>query len=194
MKDLIRKSLSDLIGKTIDISNIQQRGIGDKIERLVIDTLFDKIGGDIKVYEAKSKRSIEDVQIVDGERVYKVDVKSHDVNGNFSMPNMISISRLKRFYIDPNNFFVIVMVSYHNDDKVSVIEDIVVNYIEDLSWDIIKIQNLGKGQIQIENMKNELKFFDGSRREWLEKLRDNAIEYYRKLITKIEKEWLNEWL
>jgi hypothetical protein len=194
MKDLIRKSLSDLIGKTIDISNIQQRGIGDKIERLVIDTLFDKIGGDIKVYEAKSKRSIEDVQIVDGERVYKVDVKSHDVNGNFSMPNMISISRLKRFYIDPNNFFVIVMVSYHNDDKVSVIDDIVVNYIEDLSWDIIKIQNLGKGQIQIENMKNELKFFDGSRREWLEKLRDNAIEYYRKLITKIEKEWLSEWL
>jgi hypothetical protein len=194
MKDLIRKSLSDLIGKTIDISNIQQRGIGDKIERLVIDTLFDKIGGDIKVYEAKSKRSIEDVQIVDGERVYKVDVKSHDVNGNFSMPNMISISRLKRFYIDPNNFFVIVMVSYHNDDKVSVIDDIVVNYIEDLSWDIIKIQNLGKGQIQIENMKNELKFFDGSRREWLEKLRENAIEYYRKLITKIEKEWLSEWL
>lgn len=180
--ELVKKSLEVLLNKEIDVLNIQQRGIGDKIEDIVCENIKKMKSDSMLVESATSRRSIEDVQILSSGRVYKFDTKSHNVDSDFSMPNLVSIDRLKRFYNSDNNFLCYIFVDYKVNSSVATITKIDVRLIEELDWDILAIQNLGKGQLQIKNMNNELKFVSIDRNSWMSLLRTNALGYYDNLM------------
>ena len=117
----------------------------------------------------------------------KIDTKSHDLNSEFSMPNLISIDRLAKFYKTDTNYLLYIFIDYVTVDNITTIKNVLVKLVEELSWEILAIQNLGKGQLQIKNMNNELLFIDANRVSWLSTLKSNAYIYYDKLIEKVKR-------
>jgi|GEM_PF-6856973 len=168
---------------------LMQRGIADLIETNITNYLLNITDTKWTVSPPKSKRSIEDVLIEFNDLVYYIDIKTVDRNAKFSMPNLISIDRLKKLYNNDNNFFILFIIEY--EDKEIISTDAM--FIENLSFDSIHIQNLGKGQLQIKNSKNTIQPYYGSRTEWLTELRSQAIVYYENLIKKtsiLKEEWI----
>lgn len=185
--NLVQNKLNELIGKEINVKNLQQRGIADRIEDIastIIHTLSDK---EVIVESATSKRSMEDIQIVTPDKLFKFDTKSHDVDSEFSMPNLVSIDRLKRFYQSDNNFLVYIFIDYKVVEEIAQIIDVKVKLIEELDWSILAIQNLGKGQLQIKNMNSDLVFGQINRKEWLEELSKHAIAFCDNLLAKTKR-------
>jgi hypothetical protein len=163
--------------------NLQQRGIADKLEDAcneIIRSNFDN------VKDATSRRSIEDITVKD---TY-IDHKTSDMSLNFKMPNMISIDRLKKLDKELIYNFII-----YDSNKKEIVDTFALNIYE-LNWDYLKIQNLGKGQLQITNME---KFLQSpkttlSKKEWLKKLKQEGIQFYKKAqkqAEKRQKEWEN---
>jgi hypothetical protein len=163
--------------------NLQQRGIADKIEdacNAIIKEKFDN------VVDARSNRSIEDISIGN---VY-IDHKSSDASKKFKMPNMISIDRLKKLDRPLLYNFIV----YNSKDK-TILKTFALDVYE-LNWDHLKIQNLGKGQLQITNM---AKFLESptttlTKDQWLQRLKQEAIKFYKKVqadAAKREKDWAN---
>lgn len=189
----IENVLIDLLNSTFETKSLAQRGIADKIEKICTDKIFELNGNDVVVKNAKSKRSIEDVQIEHNNNTYKIDIKSHGIDNEFSMPNLISIDRLRKFYDSVNNYLVYVFVDYTTKDDVTKITKIEVKLVEELHWSMLAIQNLGKGQLQIKDMNNELIFTEPNRTKWMDTLKTRAVKYYEKLIEKVEsyqKDWI----
>lgn len=162
--------------------NLQQRGIADKIEErcnLIIKQNFPD------VQDPRSRRSIEDITI--GETY--VDHKSSDEALDFKMPNLISIDRL----INIDSPLVYNFIIYNSEDK-TIVNNFSMSVYE-LNWDHLSIQNLGKGQLQIKNMKQFLQSpkTDLSKEEWIERLKAEAIVFYDNLLKKTQdrkKFWL----
>ena len=162
--------------------NLQQRGIADKIEErcnLIIKQNFPD------VQDPRSRRSIEDITI--GETY--VDHKSSDEALDFKMPNLISIDRL----INIDSPLVYNFIIYNSKDK-TIVDNFSMSVYE-LNWEHLSIQNLGKGQLQIKNMKQFLQSpkTDLSKEEWIERLKAEAIVFYDNLIKKTQdrkKFWL----
>ena len=86
-------------------------------------------------------------------------------------------------------------IVYDSKEK-QIIKTFALNVYE-LNWDHLKIQNLGKGQLQIINM---AKFLESptttmTKDLWLNKLKENAILFYKKVqkdAEKRQKEW-HQW-
>ena len=193
----IQDSLDKNLQKEIPYEGgLMQRGIADIIEVIVSDIILNLKDQSIKEsYEAKSKRSIEDVGLIttDYDDI-KIDIKTHDSESDLSMPNLISISRIKKFYENDKNLLLYVFVKYHTDNNSIHISEVIVKSIEQIDWGCLTIGNLGKGQLQITNM-NDISFNDFlSRKDWMERLSYDVIIYYRSLINKIETKWIKEWL
>lgn len=187
MDPQLTTKLSTLLEENLafpESKNLQQRGIADKIEDAcneIIKLNFDN------VVDARSNRSIEDITIGN---VY-IDHKSSDASKKFKMPNMISIDRLKKL----DRPLVYNFIVYSSKDK-QILRTFALNVFE-LNWDHLKIQNLGKGQLQITNMAKFLEspITNMSKDEWLDKLKDAAIEFYKKVqrdAEKRQKEW-QQW-
>lgn len=193
----IQDSLDKNLPKEIPYEgSLMQRGIADIIEVMVSDIILNLKDQSIKEsYEAKSKRSIEDVGLIttDYDDI-KIDIKTHDSESDLSMPNLISISRIKKFYENDKNLLLYVFVKYHTDNNSIQVSEVIVKSIEQIDWSCLTIGNLGKGQLQITNM-NDISFNDFlSRKDWMERLSYDVIIYYRSLINKIETKWIKEWL
>jgi len=200
----IQDSLDKNLPKEIPYEGgLMQRGIADIIEVMVSDIIKNLKHQSIKEsYEAQSKRSIEDVGLVTTDyNDIKIDIKTHDSESELSMPNLISISRIKKFYENQRNLLLYVFVKYINiidsenphGHSVQIL-DIKVSAIEQIDWSCLTIGNLGKGQLQITNM-NEISFNNVlTRKDWLERLSYDVIIYYRSLINKIETKWIKEWM
>lgn len=182
---MIKNKLTKVLTENLvfpESGNLQQRGIADRIEAACNDIIqkhFDD------VLPARSRRSIEDITIGG---VY-VDHKTSDLALDFKMPNMISIDRLRRLDCDLIYNFVI----YDSRTK-SIVKTFALSVYE-LNWDYLKIQNLGKGQLQITNM---AAFLQAPRSqltvlEWKAKLRQEARSFYRKVQRDAERR-MNEWL
>jgi len=182
---------------------LMQRGMADLLEVEISDKVESKaeelskmIDKHIMFEAAKSKRSIEDFQLVWNVNEIKFDVKTTEEN-KFSMPNLISIDRLKKYYLkNPNHFIVYIFVDYYiecdENNKFIHIRSIKSSFIENISWNCLKIQNLGKGQLQIIN-KDALEFdVTISREEWFGMLKIKATDFYNDLIKKTKKR-LIEW-
>ncbi len=164
--------------------NLQQRGIADKIEDACNAIIKEKFND---VIPASSRRSIEDITIGD---TY-VDHKTSDAALDFKMPNMISIDRLKKLDRELIYNFVI-----YDSNKKEIIETFALNVYE-LNWEHLKIQNLGKGQLQITSMVQFLKSPKSNltKGQWLNKLKEEAILFYKKVqkdAEKRQKEW-QQW-
>jgi hypothetical protein len=188
MIQLLRNTLSDLIGSQIDSDGIQQRGIADKIEESVCNKIKMINVNGLLVEDASSKRSLEDIQVTDENgNLYKIDIKTHDINADFSMPNMVSVARLLNFYKEESNNLAYIFVDYKEINNVTEITNITIRLVEELSWDMLAIQNLGKGQLQIKDMNSELIFIEPNRVEWINQLKVNMVKHYNKTIIKFQK-------
>ena len=182
--------INDLIGAKYKISShLQQRGIADYIEGTVRDVIIARHNG----RPARSKRSIEDVMV--GDFTY-VDIKTRDVNADFSMPNLISIERLRKLYIDPKNELVLIFVDYaveteevdsamYSREKYAAIKSIEIRPIESISWESMHIQALGKGQLQLKNAANPTKLYRLGRLQWLAQLKSESLLFIDKQIAKL---------
>jgi hypothetical protein len=183
---MLQLQLTEVLRKNLrfpETSNIQQRGIADKIEAACNDIIKENF---LNVKEASSRRSIEDITINDT----FIDHKTSDLSLKFKMPNMISIDRLKKLNKELIYNFVI-----YNSSKKEIINTFTLNVYE-LNWDHLSIQNLGKGQLQITSMVNFLKSpkTNLSKEEWINKLQQEAILFYKKVqrdSEKRQKEWQN---
>jgi len=187
MKNIINNILNNSIGKSFNTTNLQQRGVADVIEKYVCEQITKIDNKELIIERSKTKRSLEDVQIKNNQELYKIDIKTHDLNSDFSMPNLISVDRLKKFYENNNNHLMYIIISYTTNNNITQIKNIEIRYIEELSWEILGIQNLGKGQLQIKNMNNELIFVEPNREEWINTLKQNMIKFYKKQIAKTQK-------
>lgn len=184
----MKQKLTEVLNKELkfpDTKGVQQRGIADLMEDLcneIIEANFD----DVK--PPRSRRSIEDVNIGN---TY-VDHKTSDAALDFKMPNMISIDRLKKLDRDLIYNFII----YDSKEK-KVIKTFALDVYE-LNWDYLKIQNLGKGQLQITSMAEFLKNprTNLTKEQWIERLKKEAITFYKKVQKDAEKrqtDW-QKWL
>lgn len=191
---MINEKVGTLVDFKFDSKMLMQRGVADYIENLFCEKISEMSSSDIIVNEALSVRSIEDIEIRFNEGVYKIDIKTHDVNRDFSMPNLISIDRARKYLINPNNHIIYIFIDYAVTDDVVNIINVIVKSIESLDWSYLAIQNLGKGQLQIKSgMSGGLFFNDNvTRKEWMDMLLKEGKDYYQKLILKVT-EYINNW-
>lgn len=168
-----------------------QRSTADKIEddcRKIVKSHFKD-----SYKPARSKRSLEDFLIVENGTKNWIDVKTHfaQLEVGFSMPNLVSIDRLRKTLNKPNEEIVYVFVSYTRTDKV-YIKDVEVRYVYELDWSVLQIGNLGKGQLQIRDANKPLVYTIEGKESWMNRLKQEAISFYEKRIKAVEKE-LNTW-
>jgi len=153
-----------------------QRQIADIIEANLADYYVEQ-GGKLP----DSVRTIEDVSLGDT----LIDIKTRDVNRKFSMPNLISVARLRK---NKDTEIVYHFVDYEvSDDEVVVLNQTIVP-IWEIDWSVLKIQNLGKGQLQLCGVKdyNKLPRYKGTQEEWFVRLELEMVNFYKKQITKFE--------
>jgi len=141
------------------------------------------------------RRSMEDMAFYDNAgNYYAIDVKTHDVDTHFSMPNLISMQRLAKFYRNDTNTFCILIVDYK----------VVTDHIEYLSchfkpieyfaWSCLTLGALGWGQIQIKDSNRLLFEPEPSRKRWMLELCEAAAAFYETEIGKIaeRKDWFSK--
>lgn len=189
--EIIKKQLEPLLQNTYVMS---ERQMTSDLEYLICDTLLElNIGDEITVIQKTNIRSFEDLEIKHGDKLYKIDINSRNVDEVISLPSLMSIKRAKDFLIDYNNFILYIFVDYKLTDNDTNIVKISVQPIESLEWEYLSIQNLGRGQLQMKNVSKELTFNnDISRRDWLKLLTIKGSEYYSNLILKIT-EYKSKW-
>ncbi|MCK9475506.1 MAG: hypothetical protein M0R46_06300 [Candidatus Muirbacterium halophilum] len=181
----LKNNLKDF---TINTS-LQQRSVADIIEYKCCKLAKDEYT-DIYL-PAKSKRSIEDFCLV-SDTTNCFDVKTHHIQeSGFSMPNLISIDRLRKLLLDSKITLSYVFIDYKRIDNKIVIENINIKYIWQLDWSVLSIGSLGKGQLQILDNNKEMKYTDVGREEWSKILLQKGYEYNLKQMQKIQKEIKN---
>lgn len=182
---MIQSKLNKLISEQLvfpESANLQQRGIADKIEdacnQLIKENFTD-------VTPARSRRSTEDITI----GTTYIDHKTSDESLDFKMPNLISIDKLRKLDCDLIYNFVI-----YNSESKQIVKTFALNLYE-LNWDHLHVQNLGTGQLQINNMSNFLESPKTSltREEWENRLQQEVISFYDSLIKKTKKRQ-SQWL
>lgn len=167
-----------------------QRTIGDLLEFKVIELLKSLKDDNLinESIEARSKKSVEDITLIQNDIHHYVDIKTHNLDLDFSMPNLTSIEKLREILLDDKKTLIYVFISYKIQENLVIINTIEVKYIWNLDFSILRIGSLGRGQLQIKNMNNELIFNDDNKLTWFEKLKKVVNLYHDSRIKKIEKE------
>lgn len=166
------------------------RATGDAIQGILADHFEKIVGTEVCAkYSARfARRAMADLAFEDYDGFYYVvDVKTHRIDTEFSMPNLTSVKRLSRFYEDDKNYFVVLMVDYEIDGLQVVVREVKFVPIEFLAWDCLTIGALGWGQIQIANAKRVTLAPGTSRRDWMLRLCDTLFEFYPREIAKIDR-------
>jgi hypothetical protein len=169
------------------VDNLEQRGYADMIEKLVAEEAMKN--SPRQFYKARSKRSIEDFSYQTNGQQTWFDVKSFDVGSDFSMPNLVSIDRLRKVMADDSQDLIYILVEYkldHDAKKVSI-EKIEFRPVYTIDTSVLAIQNLGKGVLQIKNMHNSLDRYTGSKEDWMKEISAMAYKFYDKQIVKFKK-------
>lgn len=185
--DILKSLNSDFVKIIKDNNGITPRIVGDLTEGFIKKFFSNSLPKDIGSFinEKLGRRAMADFAFNDIYNNYiVVDVKTHNINTTFNMPNITSVERLSKFYSESdNNIFSLLMVSYNeNTNKFSEIYFIP---IEHLDWDCLNIGALGSGQIQIANYNNKTINKSQTRKEWMLNMVDALKEFYPKEIDKI---------
>jgi hypothetical protein len=186
LEGLIRENLSNF-----ELDDVfEQRSVGDKIEndcKEIAKRFFES-----NYISPRSKKSLEDFTLKFGDIINWFDVKTHfiqEVSG-FSMPNLVSIDKLKTSLKNDNENIIYIFVSYKRENGGITIEDVYLKYIWELDWTVLRIGNLGKGQLQIKDANKEVIFTNEGKELWSKQLNVEAVKFYNKRILNIQKEIL----
>ncbi|WP_432633721.1 hypothetical protein [Brachyspira sp.] len=187
-KSDILKSLNSEFVKKIKYDNsITPRIVGDLAEGFIKKIFSNSLPKDIGTFinEELGRRAMADFAFNDIYNNYiVVDVKAHNKNTKFNMPNITSVERLSKFYYkNDNNIFSLLMVSY--DKNTNKFSDIYFIPIEYLDWSCLNIGALGWGQIQIANYNNKIINKNQTKKEWMLNMIKSLKEFYPKEIDKI---------
>ena len=186
---LIKTQLDEYLTDFELVDGGQQRTVGDLIESKVSEILKNTSSDLITEIRApRSKKSIEDVTLVSSGVTYYIDPKTHDVNSDFSMPNLTSIEKIKKLFLKSTEELVYVFVSYRIQEGVINIVDVKVFFIWELDISILGIGALGKGQLQIKNANESLVFTSKGKENWYDDFKKVVQVYLKKQITKIKKQ------
>ena len=164
------------------------RAVGDAVQNFLESNISQCLPNNIVtiINTSFARRSMADLAFEDtGNNYYVVDIKTHNLNTNFNMPNLTSVERLARFYGDNKNYFVILLVSYKIQEEQLHFENCLFVPIEYLDWSCLTLGALGWGQIQISNsniVNIELK---NTRKKWMLQLCDALDLFYPNEIAKI---------
>lgn len=191
MNAIIEKTLSEKLENFPINEGSEQRSVGDLVEFKVKEIIKEFVSNteNIKYFEPRSKKSIEDLTLVDNNgNYYYLDSKTHNVYSKFSMPNLTSIDKIKKLLIDDKNNLSYIFVSYNVESNFVIIESVVVKYLWELDSSMLRIGSLGKGQLQISNMNKSLVFTNEGKESWFNKLKKMVIKYHSDTIKRIEKE------
>lgn len=164
------------------------RAIGDAVQEFVSIHLKECIPPEVlsTIENDFTRRSMEDVAFTDKDNhYYAVDVKTHNIDTSFNMPNLISVQRLANFYKNNGNYFCILMVSYKIENEHILYDSCIFTPIENLKWDCLTLGALGWGQIQIANANNILIDKGITRKDWMLSLCDRIETFYEEEIGKI---------
>lgn len=166
------------------------RAVGDTVQEIIGEQLLNCLPEDIvKDYnDSFARRAMADLAFYDNDGNYfMIDIKTHNKNTSFNMPNLTSVERLARFYEDDKNFFVILLVEYSTKENSIIFERVSFVPIEKFLWDCLTIGALGWGQIQIANANIINVDRELTRKSWMLQLCDALDIFYPKEILKIEK-------
>lgn len=166
------------------------RAVGDTVQEILGERMSECFpDGTIKEFSDRfARRAMADVAFMDfQDNYFIVDIKTHNRNTDFNMPNLTSVERLSRFYEDDKNFFVILLAEYKINDGKIEFDAVRLIPIEHLKWNCLTIGALGWGQIQIANARIVNVDRNQSRKKWMLQLCDVMDNFYPKEIAKIEK-------
>lgn len=164
------------------------KATGEAIESVIADKFDTFLGPWCKKYSNDfSRRAMEDLAFIDTDNVYSaIDVKTHRETAHFSMPNLISVERLSRFYESDAHVFSLILVRYSIAKTKVRVSEVLFSPIEFLDWECLTVGALGWGQIQIKNA-NDIRIRDRhSRKRWMLQFCDVMDEFYPKEISKIQ--------
>ena len=184
----LKKLLKEKLKNFLLSGDYGHRAVGDKLEHDSIGILKEILPNNL--VEAKSKRSIDDFTLVFGDINNLYDTKTHyiQLEEGFSMPNLISVKRLKKVLEEKLKTLSYVFIDYKRENGNVLIEDVHVKYVWELDWSILSIGALGKGQLQIKDANKDFVFTNIGKNEWFDILKVKVVEFYKKEILKIEKE------
>jgi hypothetical protein len=170
----------------------QQRTVGDLIEHKVIEILYNS-KDDIITETKKStgKKSTEDVTLISNGVSYYIDPKTHNINSDFSMPNLTAIEKLKKIIHTPNCEMMYILVNYKIFNKMVMIEGFDIFFLWEIDCSILRVGALGRGQLQLKDANKELVFTDKGKEEWFNDFRGIVIEFFQKQLIKIKKQILD---
>jgi len=183
VRDLLNKQVAFLSKNTAK----SPRAVGDAIESILGESFQAILGVHCGEYSSDfARRAMADLAFKDADDCYYVvDVKTHRSDTTFSMPNLISVERLARFYEDDRNYFTILLVSYTVEELRVIVSGVQFTPIEFLDWDCLTVGALGWGQIQIANAHRVTVNPGYSRRKWMIELCETMLEFYPREILKI---------
>ena len=175
------------------------RAVGDAVQEYLGDQGLAEVlsAYGIDVASEFGRRAMEDMAFKDqNDNYYAVDVKTHNVDTDFNMPNLISVKRLATFYKnDDKNNFCILIVSYKVINGRINYQNCHFKRIENFNWSCLTLGALGWGQIQIANA-NNLSFLENDstkRKSWMLELCDKLFTFSDEEISKIgeRKTWFS---
>jgi hypothetical protein len=179
MKELILERVTNtLVDFQIDEGS-EQRTVGDLIEYQIKQIIMGLKDSNLvrECLEPRSKKSIEDVTLIGVDNITNyIDTKTHDVDSEFSMPNLTSVEKIRKLLSDDSKSLIYVFVSYKKENNIVTIQKIEVKYIWEIDFSILRIGSLGKGQLQISDMNKELVFTEEGKISWFEKLKSKVRE------------------
>jgi len=180
--NLIEEKLIPLIDISFDILSLNNTTFSKYIQSLCYDRIIDINDSSVVLNDEEKV-----MDIIYDNSVYKLDIKFYNMDTkSFMVPNIISIDKARKFLSSDKNHIIYVFVHYKIENDILTILDIIVKKIENINWDCLTIQNLGKGQLQFKNLSEPITFIDNlNKKEWINILKSKAIEYYDKMILKI---------
>lgn len=193
VKEYIQNLLNENLHNFELVDKGQQRTVGDLIEGKVSEILYNSESDLISEKRPpRSKKSIEDLTLVSDGVVYYVDPKTHDINSDFSMPNLTSIDKIKKLFKNANEELIYIFVSYEINNGTVIILNIKVFFIWELDISILGVGALGKGQLQIKNAHKDLILTEKGKIEWYSDFKKLVQDFLGKQVNKINKQIL-EW-
>ncbi|MFW6233258.1 MAG: hypothetical protein ACOC3Z_01195 [Nanoarchaeota archaeon] len=191
--DILEIKVKDLYKYSFSKSDID-KNIPDHINNLLYDTIHELSSNEIIINKPTSSKVIEDIDIFYDGNNYKVDVKPYFINKPSTVSNLISIERARKYLKNEKNHIIYIFVKYAIYKEHIKITDIKIKPIESIDWSYLSIQNIGKGQLILKNIVEDIKFLKKpNRKEWFIKFIEKGKEYYDDLSIKVF-EYKSNWI
>lgn len=192
IKEHIKNTLLEKLTNFETIAGGEQRTYGDLLQSKAVDILFDSKNDLVtETKRAKSKRTMEDVTLISQKKLFYIDIKTHNLDSEFSMPNLTSINRIRKVFNSDKKELVYALVSYVLENDMLIVKDVEVFFIWELDPTILTVGALGLGQLQIKDANNELIFTTIGKVNWYSEYVKLVQVYLQKQKIKIEQQILS---